>query len=66
MLRLGPLHVNVKKGFGTEGASPGMGTDRMASLTYMHIEIEYPDKIGMPDMLCAQHALLQARYNGVC
>lgn len=66
MLRLGPLHVNVKKGFGTEGASPGMGTDRMASLTCMYAEIEYLDKISMPDMPRAQHAMLQARYQGVC
>ena len=33
MLRLGPLQVNVRKGLGTEGASPGMGTERMASFT---------------------------------
>ena len=36
MLRLGPRQVKVRKGFGTEGASPGMGTDRMASFTCMH------------------------------
>ena len=35
MLRLEPLHVNVRKGLGTEGASPGMGTERMASFTCM-------------------------------
>lgn len=33
MLRLGPLQVNVRKGLGTEGTSPGMGTERMASFT---------------------------------
>lgn len=36
MLRLGPLQVKVRKGLGTEGASPGMGTDLMASLTCVH------------------------------
>ena len=36
MLRFGPRQVKVRKGLGTEGASPGMGTDRMANFTCMH------------------------------
>ena len=39
MLRLGPRQVKVRKGLGTEGASPGMGTDRMANFTCIHAQI---------------------------
>ena len=42
MFRLGPRQVNVKKGFGTEGAPPGIGTDRIVSFTCMQIPIEPP------------------------
>lgn len=33
MFRLGPLHVNVRKGFEIGGVSFPVGTDRMANFT---------------------------------